>query len=410
MKILVINAGSSSLKYQLISMTTENILAKGVCERIGLGGRVEGKNDKGISFGYDIELKDHTAAFLEVKKVLTEGEAKVIDDLSEIGAVGHRVVQGGSVFNASVLINEDVVDNIEKLSDLAPLHNPAHIQGIRACRNVFGENVPEVAVFDNAFHSTMPPEVYIFPIPYEYYEKYKIRRYGFHGTSHRFVSNRCAELMDRNISELKIITCHLGNGCSITAVMNGQVLDTSMGLTPLDGFMMGTRSGGVDPSAVLYLQEKEGWSPDETDTVLNKKSGILGISGVSSDDRDVKAAALAGNKRAALARKMQRYQIRKYVGSYAAAMDGVDAIVFTGGIGENTRDLRASVCDNLSFFGIKIDDEQNKLLVKGKEGELSTTESKVKVFVIPTNEELVIARDTKEIVESLRTTIKDDDE
>ncbi len=410
MKILVINAGSSSLKYQLISMTTEKILAKGLCERIGLGGRVEGTNFMGVSFGFDIKIKDHTAAFLEVKKVLTEGECKVIDSLSEIVAVGHRVVQGGSIFNSSVLINEDVIKSIEELSDLAPLHNPAHIQGIRACRNVFGDDVPEVAVFDNAFHSTMPPESYIFPIPYEYYEKYKIRRYGFHGTSHRFVSDRCAQLMERNISELKIITCHLGNGCSITAVKHGQVVDTSMGLTPLDGFMMGTRSGGVDPSAVLYLQEKEGWSPDETDTVLNKKSGMLGISGVSSDDRDIKAAELAGNKRAALARRMQRYQIRKYIGSYIAAMDGVDAIVFTGGIGENTLDLRASVCNNLSFFGIKMDAERNKVLVKGKEGELSTSESKVKIFVIPTNEELVIARDTEEIVESLRTTLKNDEE
>lgn len=409
MKILVINAGSSSLKYQLISMTTEKILAKGVCERIGLSGRVEGKNYKGISFGYDIGIKDHTAAFLEVKKVLTEGEGKVIDSLSEIVAVGHRVVQGGSVFNSSVLINEDVIDSIEKLSDLAPLHNPAHIQGINACRNVFGDAVPEVAVFDNAFHSTMPPEAYIFPIPYEYYEKYKIRRYGFHGTSHRFVSNRCAELMERDISELKIITCHLGNGCSITAVKHGQVTDTSMGLTPLDGFMMGTRSGGVDPSAVLYLQEKEGWSPDETDTVLNKKSGMLGISGISSDDRDIKAAELAGNKRAALARRMQRYQIRKYIGSYIAAMDGVDAIVFTGGIGENTLDLRASVCNNLSFLGVKMDAELNKVLIRGKEGELSTPESKIKVFIIPTNEELVIARDTEEIVESLQSTLKNDE-
>lgn len=410
MKILVINAGSSSLKYQLISMTTEKILAKGVCERIGLGGRVEGTNFKGVSFGYDVTIIDHTAAFLEVKKVLTEGEGKVIDSLSEIIAVGHRVVQGGSIFNSSVLINEDVINSIEELSDLAPLHNPAHIQGIRACRNVFGEGVPEIAVFDNAFHSTMPPEAYIFPIPYEYYEKYKIRRYGFHGTSHRFVSNRCAKLMGRDISELKIITCHLGNGCSITAVKHGQVVDTSMGLTPLDGFMMGTRSGGVDPSAVLFLQEKEGWSPDETDTVLNKKSGMLGISGVSSDDRDIMAAELAGNKRAALSRRMQRYQIRKFVGSYIAAMDGVDAIVFTGGIGENTRDLRASVCNNMSFFGVKIDAELNKVLVKGKEGELSIPESKIKVFVIPTNEELVIARDTKAIVESLQATIKDDDE
>jgi acetate kinase len=408
LKILVINAGSSSLKYQLISMTTEKILAKGVCERIGLGGRVEGSNYNGDVFGFDIDIKDHTAAFLEVKKVLTEGACKVIDDLSEIVAIGHRVVQGGAIFNTSVLINEDVIADIESLSDLAPLHNPAHIQGIRACLSVFGEDKPQVAVFDNSFHSTMPPEVYMFAIPYEYYEKYQIRRYGFHGTSHRFVSQRCAELMGKDIKELKIITCHLGNGCSITAVMHGQVLDTSMGLTPLDGFMMGTRSGGIDPSAVLYLQEKEGWTPDETDNVLNKKSGMLGVSGISSDDRDIKAAELAGNKRAALARKMQRYQIRKYVGSYVAAMDGADAIVFTGGIGENTLDLRASVCNNLSCLGIKINEDVNKQLIRGTEGELSTPESKIRVFIIPTNEELVIARDTKEIVEVLKSTIKDD--
>ena len=388
-------------------MAHEKILAKGVCERIGLDGKISGSTSKGLTFQYEVKLNDHTAAFLEVKKALTQGECKVIDSLTEIVAVGHRIVQGGSLFNQSVLVTDEVIAGIDSLSDLAPLHNPAHIQGINACRNVFGNEVPEVVVFDNAFHSTMPPEVYLFNIPYEYYEKYKIRRYGFHGTSHRFVSQRCAELMGKDSKDLKIITCHLGNGCSIAAVMHGKVLDTSMGLTPLDGFIMGTRSGGVDPSAVLYLQQKEGWTPDETDNVLNKKSGMLGISGVSSDDRDIKAAELAGNERAAISRKMQRYQIRKFVGSYAAAMDGVDAIVFTGGIGENTTDLRASVCKNLSFMGIKIDETMNKKYVRGKEGELSTPESKVRIYVIPTNEELVIARDTKEIVESLKTTIKD---
>ncbi len=261
--------------------------------------------------------------------------------------------------------------------------------------------MPEVVVFDNAFHSTMPPEAYIFPIPYEYYEKYNVRRYGFHGTSHRFVSTRCAEIMGKSIEDLKIITCHLGNGSSITAVKNGKVIDTSMGLTPLDGFIMGTRCGAVDPSAIIFLQEKEGWTPKETDNILNKQSGILGISGVSSDDRDVLAAENQGNERAALARKIQRYQIRKFVGSFAAAMDGVDAIVFTGGIGENTTDLRAGVCNNLSYLGIEINKEINNVLIRGKEGELSTKDSKVRVFVIPTDEELVIARDTKDIVESL---------
>ncbi|HOU10445.1 MAG TPA: acetate kinase [Clostridiales bacterium] len=402
MKILVINAGSSSLKYQLFNMRGEKILAKGICERIGLDGRISGTTSKGRSFEYDVVLNNHTRAFMEVEKVLTQGDAKVINSLSEISAVGHRIVQGGSIFNKSVLVTEEVIAGIENLIDLAPLHNAAHLQGIQACRHVLGEDVPQVVVFDNAFHSTMPPEVYTFAVPYEYYEKYNLRKYGFHGTSHRFVSQRCADVMKRDIKDLKIITCHLGNGCSITAVMHGQVLDTSMGLTPLDGFIMGTRSGGIDPSAVLYLQEKEGWTPHQTDEVLNKKSGMLGVSGISSDDRDILKAERMGNKRAALARKMQRYQIRKFIGSYVAAMDGVDAIVFTGGIGENTIDLRASVCNNLSFLGIKIDEEMNKKLIRGKEGELSTPESKVRVFVLPTNEELVIARDTKAIVEAMK--------
>ncbi len=401
LKILVINAGSSSLKYQLIDMTTETTVAKGNCERIGIDGKIGGSTADGRKFEYNIELNDHTAAFLEVKKVLTEGDAKVLDDLGEISAVGHRVVQGGALFNESVLVTDEVIAGIESLCDLAPLHNPAHIQGIRACINVFGADVPEVVVFDNAFHSTMPPEAYIFPIPYEYYEKYQVRRYGFHGTSHRFVSARCAEVMGKNIEDLKIITCHLGNGSSITAVKNGKCVDTSMGLTPLDGFIMGTRCGAVDPSVITFLQEKEGWTPAETSAILNKKSGVLGISGVSSDDRDVSAAEKDGNEKARLARSIQRYQIRKLIGSYAAAMNGVDAIVFTGGIGENTTDLRADVCNNLSFLGVKIDEEMNEVLRRGKEGELSTADSAVKVFVLPTNEELVIARDTKAIAESL---------
>ncbi len=402
MKILVINAGSSSLKYQLIDMNGEKMIAKGNCERIGIDGKIGGSTADGREFSYNVTLPNHTSAFLEVKKVLTEGSCKVVESLDEISAVGHRIVQGGSLFNKSVLVTDEVVKGIESLCDLAPLHNPAHIQGINACREVFGKDIPEVVVFDNAFHSTMPPEAYIFPVPYEYYEKYKVRRYGFHGTSHRFVSARCAEVMGRNIEELKIITCHLGNGSSITAIKYGKVIDTSMGLTPLDGFIMGTRCGAIDPSVVTYLQEKEGWTPEETDTILNKKSGVLGISGVSSDDRDVLAAEKAGNERAALARKIQRYEIRKCIGSYVAAMDGVDAIVFTGGIGENTIDLRAGVCNNLSYLGIKIDEEMNKKLIRGAEGELSTPDSKVRVFVLPTNEELVIARDTKEIVESLK--------
>ena len=382
-------------------MDTEEMIAKGNCERIGVDGKIGGSTADGRKFGYEVEFKNHTEAFLEVKKVLTEGDAKVIDSLDEIAAVGHRIVQGGALFNKSVLVDEKVIEGIESLCDLAPLHNPAHIQGIRACIDVFGKDLPQVAVFDNAFHSTMPPEAYIFPVPYEYYEKYKVRRYGFHGTSHRFVSARCAEVMGKDIKDLKIITCHLGNGSSITAVKGGECVDTSMGLTPLDGFIMGTRCGAVDPSVITFLQEKEGWTPAQTSEILNKKSGVLGVSGISSDDRDVLAAEEAGNERAHLARSILKYQVRKVIGSYVAAMDGVDAIVFTGGIGENTTDLRADVCKNLTYLGVEIDEAKNEVLRKGKEGELSLPTSKVRVFVLPTNEELVIARDTKAIVEAM---------
>ncbi len=382
-------------------MDTEEMIAKGNCERIGVDGKIGGSTADGRKFSYEVEFKNHTEAFLEVKKVLTEGDAKVIDSLDEIAAVGHRIVQGGALFNKSVLVDEKVIEGIESLCDLAPLHNPAHIQGIRACIDVFGKDLPQVAVFDNAFHSTMPPEAYIFPVPYEYYEKYKVRRYGFHGTSHRFVSARCAEVMGKDIKDLKIITCHLGNGSSITAVKGGECVDTSMGLTPLDGFIMGTRCGAVDPSVITFLQEKEGWTPAQTSEILNKKSGVLGISGISSDDRDVLAAEEAGNERAHLARNILKYQVRKVIGSYVAAMDGVDAIVFTGGIGENTADLRADVCKNLTYLGVEIDEAMNEVLRKGKEGELSLPTSKVRVFVLPTNEELVIARDTKAIVEAM---------
>ncbi|MEG0979454.1 MAG: acetate kinase [Oscillospiraceae bacterium] len=401
MNILVINAGSSSLKYQLLCMNDESVIAKGICERIGIGGHIEGKTSDGRNFSYDIDFANHTVAFLEVKKVLTEGKCKVIDSLDEIAAVGHRIVQGGSLFNHSVIVDDNVLKGIEELSDLSPLHNPAHIQGIKACIEAFGTDTPEVVVFDNAFHSTMPPEAYMFPIPYEYYKKYKVRRYGFHGTSHRFVSSKCAELMGKDLKDIKVITCHLGNGSSITAIQDGKVIDTSMGLTPLDGFIMGTRCGAIDPSVITYLQEKEGWSPKETREILNKKSGVLGISGISSDERDISAACERGNERAILARKIQYYQIRKFIGSYVAAMNGVDAIVFTGGIGENVTALRKNVCENLSFLGLKFSEDENEKLVRGNEGKFSTDDSSVSLFVIPTNEELVIARDTKEIVEAL---------
>ena len=382
-------------------MDNEKMIAKGNCERIGVDGKIGGSTADGRKFEYEVPFENHTKAFLEVKKVLTEGDAKVIDDLSEIAAVGHRIVQGGALFNESVLVTDEVIKGIESLCDLAPLHNPAHIQGIRACVDVFGKELPQVVVFDNAFHSTMPPEAYMFPIPYEYYEKYQVRRYGFHGTSHRFVSARCAEVMGKDIKDLKIITCHLGNGSSITAVKGGKCVDTSMGLTPLDGFIMGTRCGAVDPSAITFLQEKEGWSPAQTSEILNKKSGILGVSGISSDDRDVTAAENEGNERAHLARSIMKYQVRKVIGSYVAAMDGVDAIVFTGGIGENTTDLRADVCKNLTYLGVELDEAANEVIRRGKEGEISLPSSKVRVFVLPTNEELVIARDTEAIVKAL---------
>ena len=401
MKILVINAGSSSLKFQLIDMNGEIVIAKGTCGRVGAEmGEFDIKTEKG-KFEKEVAMADHTAAFQVVKEALTTGETKVIDSLDEISAIGHRVVQGGSLFKESTLVTDEVIEGIKGLCDLAPLHNPAHIQGINACMDVFGKDVPEVVVFDNAFHSTMPEEAYMFGIPYEYYEKYKIRRYGFHGTSHRYVSAECAKIMGKDIKDLKIITCHLGNGSSITAVKGGKVIDTSMGLTPLDGFIMGTRSGNLDPSVVTFLQEKEGWTPAETNAILNKKSGVFGISGGLSDDRDILKAAAEGDARAELAKKMLWYQIRKYIGQYIAAMQGVDAIVFTGGIGENSQPLRQNICESFGYIGVTFNAEENTKAIRGKGGELSGPDSKVKVYVIPTNEELMIARDTKEIAEKL---------
>ena len=407
MKILVINAGSSSLKYQLIDMENEQMLCKGNCERIGLEMGLFGhKTADGRSKNIEVPMKDHTAAFEQVKNALTDPEVGVLKSLDEVSAIGHRIVQGGSIFSESVLVDEKVIEGIESLIPLAPLHNAAHVQGIRACRAVFGEDVPEVVVFDTAFHSTMPPEAYMFAIPYEYHEKYHVRRYGFHGTSHRYVSHRCAELMGKPIEDLKIISCHLGNGSSITAVKNGKVIDTSMGLTPLDGFMMGTRSGALDPSVVTFIAEKEHMTPFEMSELLNKKSGLLGISGVSSDDRDVSKAEEAGDERAILAHKMLVYEIKKFIGGYVAAMDGCDAIIFTAGLGENQYHHRSNICKGLTYLGVELDEELNKQFVGGKggdngAGEISTPNSKVKVFVIPTNEELVIARDTRDIVEKL---------
>ena len=399
MKILVINAGSSSMKYQLIDMEDESVIAKGNCERIGVDGHFKHTTGDGRVYETDVVMNNHTEAFVQIKNALISEEYGVIKNLDEVSAIGHRIVQGGALFSESVLVNEDVIKGIESLIPLAPLHNAAHVQGIRACLDVFGTEVPEVVVFDTAFHSTMPPKAFTYPVPYEYYEKYAVRRYGFHGTSHRYVSNRCAELMGKDIKDLKIITCHLGNGSSITAIKGGKVIDTSMGLTPLDGIMMGTRTGCLDPSVVTFIAEKEGFTPSEMDTLLNKKSGFLGISGVSSDDRDVTAAAESGNARAQLAIDILEYQILKYIGSYTAALGGVDAIVFTAGIGENQCSHRINVCNNLSYMGVKVDADLNAKAIRGVEGKISTSDSTVDVFVIPTNEELVIARDTMALVQ-----------
>lgn len=406
MKILVINCGSSSLKFQLINMDDESLICKGTIERIGLeiaGGEnniIYSAQDKKLVF--DKEIPDHTAAFSTVKWLITESELAVLESFDEIDAIGHRVVQGGEKYTKSVLINDEVIQDIKDLAPLAPLHNPANVQGYEACLKVVGPKVPQVAVFDTAFHSTMPPMAYMYAVPYEYFEKYGIRRYGFHGTSHQYVSQRCADFMHQDISKLKIITCHLGNGASIAAVKFGKVFDTSMGFTPLDGFMMGTRSGGVDPSVVTFIQQKLSLSPKEVEEILNKKSGVSAISGVSSDDRDIYRAQEEGNERAILAHEMQAYEIAKYIGSYVAAMNGVDAIVFTGGIGENGFWLRAKVCSYLGYLGVQINQSINQKTVHGLEAELTLPTDKVRVFILATNEELMIARDTKNIVEKLK--------
>ena len=403
MKILVINAGSSSLKFQLIDMADEKVLAKGNCERIGqdasfIGYKTfDGKNKK-----EEVPMPDHKTAFMEVKNALVDAEVGVISDLSEVTAVGHRIVQGGAIFKESVIADEDVINKIEGLSSLAPLHNPGHVQALRACVEVFGENVPQVVVFDTAFHSTMPQKAFMYAVPYEYYEKYQVRRYGFHGTSHRYVSAEMARIMGRNPEDgLNIITCHIGNGSSITAVKDGKCIDTTMGLTPLDGFMMGTRSGSLDPSVVTFIAEKEHMTVDDMTNLLNKKSGLLGISDVSSDDRDVTYAEEHGNERAHLAHEMLYYQIAKNIAGYYAVLGGCDGIVFTAGLGENQPVLREKVCEYLSCFGVEIDKDVNSKTRGGVTGTISTENSKTRVEVIATNEELVIARDTKALVETL---------
>lgn len=399
MKILVINAGSSSLKYQLFDMDNEQMLCKGNCERIGGEGSFIGhKTADGKEMTKEGFMPDHTAAFNFVKDALTDAEVGVITNLDEVSAIGHRIVQGGALFSESVVVDEDVVKGIESLIPLAPLHNKGHVQAIRGCQQVFGDKVPEVVVFDTAFHSTMPEKAFIYPVPYEFYEKYKVRRYGFHGTSHRYVSAELAKNIGKDIKDLKLITCHIGNGSSITAVKNGKVVDTTMGLTPLDGFMMGSRSGALDPSVVTFIMEKEGLSPSEMSDLLNKKSGLLGISGVSTDDRDVTKAEQEGNPRAALAHEILYYQIAKYIGSFYVAMGGCDGICFTAGLGENQPVLRKKVCEYLQCLGIKVCDERNNQ--RGANFKITTDDSQVPAYVIATNEELVIARDTKALVES----------
>ena len=398
MKILVLNCGSSSLKYQLIDGDTEAVLAKGLCERIGIDGMLKHEPEGKEKFVSNDPLPDHATAVQAVMDALVDPEHGVIKSVDEIGAVGHRVVHGGEYFANSVLIMEEVKDALRKCVDLAPLHNPANIIGIEACEKLM-PGVPQVGVFDTAFHQTMPEKAYLYALPYKYYEKYKVRKYGFHGTSHRFVSQECAKLMGRPIEELKIVTCHLGNGASICAVRKGISVDTSMGFTPLDGLAMGTRSGSVDPAAVLYIMKKENLSVDEMDHILNKESGVLGISGVSSDFRDIEAAEGEGNERATSALDLFAYRVAKTIGEYVTAMKGVDAIVFTAGLGENSATMRQVICDYLRYLGIELDSYSNSQ--RGKAIEITTKQSRVQVFVIPTNEELVIARDTRDIVNGL---------
>lgn len=395
MKVLVVNCGSSSIKYQLIDMENENLMAKGYLEKIGLPDSFLTHTVNGEKHRIEQVVNNHEEGIKLVLDQLTHAEYGVISDLSEIGAVGHRVVHGGEKFSSSVLINDDVINTMRECIPLAPLHNPAGITGIEACMKVL-PNVPMVGVFDTAFHQTLPKKSYLYAIPYEYYEKYGIRKYGFHGTSHRFVAKRVAEVMNKPAEDLKVITCHLGQGGSLCAVDGGKSVDTSMGLTPLAGIPMGTRCGDIDPSIVTFLMKNENLTPDQMDTILNKKSGKLGVSGVSFDDRDIEKAAAEGNERAQLAIDTFVYQVIGYVGRFAAQMNGVDAITFAGGVGENGIEVREEICKSLEFLGVKIDTEKNNC--RGKEVEISTPDSKVKVFVIPTNEELMIARDTMEIV------------
>ena len=401
MKILVINGGSSSIKYQLIDMITNVVMAKGNCSRIGIDGNLIHKTQDGYVIDQDMPMPDHAAAIKIVINLLATGEHPVIEDMNEISAVGHRIVHGGERFKTAVLVTEDVLIGLEEVVPLAPLHNPGHIVCIKACLKVLGD-VPNVVVFDTAFHQTMPRKAYMYALPYEYYTKYHVRKYGFHGTSHRYLSLRVAELLGKDVKDLKIISCHIGNGSSVTAIDQGKSVDTSMGFTPLDGLCMGTRCGSVDPSAITYIMDKENLTPNQMDEIMNKKSGFLGISGISSDSRELKDATISGNDRARLTQEMFRYQIKKYIGSYAVAMGGVDVVIFSAGIGENNSGLRYEVCEDLGFMGISIDKDKNDMAIQGKEMDISSASATVKTYVVPTNEEYMIAHDTKEIVEKLK--------
>lgn len=399
MKILVLNCGSSSIKYKLYNMDDESVLAQGGVERIGLDNaflKLTLPNGEKTKLMHD--MPDHKEGVNFVFQTLLSPEYGAIKSLDEIDAVGHRIVQGGDLFEKSCIVTKEVEDGIESLCDLAPVHNAGHLKGLRAV-DALMPTTPQVVVFDNAFHSTMPNYAYLYAVPYELYTKYHVRRYGFHGTSHRYVSHRVCEILGTDINKQKIITCHIGNGASVAAVLNGKVVDTSMGLTPLAGVMMGSRSGDIDPSAVTFIMEKLGKKPQEMADYLNKESGVLGISGVSSDMRDVEKAAKEGNEKAILALTMYDYRIKKYIGAYAAVMNGVDTIVFTAGVGENQASMREGVCEGLDYLGVKLDKELNNT-VHGTETIISTPDSRVKVVVVPTDEEIVIARDTKALVEN----------
>jgi len=399
MKILVLNCGSSSIKYKLYDMDDERVLAQGGVERIGLDEaflKLTLPNGEKKTLMHD--MPNHKEGVNFVFQTLLSPEYGAIKSLEEIDAVGHRIVQGGDLFEKSCIVTKEVEDGIESLCDLAPVHNAGHLRGIRAVNNLM-PNVPQVTVFDNAFHATMPAYAYLYAVPYEFYKKWHVRRYGFHGTSHRYVSHRVAKLMGRDIKDLKIVTCHIGNGASVAAIKDGKVIDTSMGLTPLAGVMMGSRCGDIDPSAVTYLMQKTGMQPQEMADFLNKQSGVLGITGISSDMREIESAAAEGNERAQLALDMYNYRIKKYIGAYAAAMGGLDVIVWTAGVGENQVGTRLEACSGLEFLGVKMDAEANNC--RGKERLISTPDSRVQVWVVPTDEELVIARDTKELVEQL---------